>query len=255
MVNELGLMVKNDIPFNEAQLTIHQPSVKEIGLIGEEDFFIGCQLLTVSKDKMQDKSGLEQASNFDIFMSIVQDKNPVSQKNRICAQQVLLLLFPNYKINFMPRSIAFVDTRRQKPQIRQIDSATFDKFGEYLKTIFLLNTLFRQNGQYDIDQNDKKAKALKEKFDRYHRLLAKKKSGEDGQTNSIFSRYISILAVGENKSINTLRDYTVYQLLTQFQRYTAKQEFDVYIQAKMAGAKDLKEVKNWMGNLDHPDDT
>ena len=52
MVNELGLMVKNDIPFNEAQLTIHQPSVKEIGLIGEEDFFIGCQLLTVSKDKM-----------------------------------------------------------------------------------------------------------------------------------------------------------------------------------------------------------
>jgi hypothetical protein len=29
----------------------------------------------------------------------------------------------------------------------------------------------------------------------------------------------------------------------------------VYIQAKMAGAKDLKEVKNWMGNLDHPDDT
>ncbi len=43
--------------------------------------------------------------------------------------------------------------------------------------------------------------------------------------------------------------YTVYQLFDEFERFRMKQDFDVYIQAKMAGAKDLEEVKNWMEDI------
>lgn len=41
----LNLMTGSDIPIPECQLTLHQPSVKEIGLVGEEDFLSALQLL------------------------------------------------------------------------------------------------------------------------------------------------------------------------------------------------------------------
>ena len=44
MLNDLLLLSGNDIPFLEAQVNIHQPSIKEIAYIGEESFFIGLAL-------------------------------------------------------------------------------------------------------------------------------------------------------------------------------------------------------------------
>lgn len=255
-IDKLTLTTKNDIPFPEAQITIHQPTIKEIGLIGEDTFFLGCQLLTISKDQVQNMDS-QDISNFDIFMNIIQDKNPVSQKSKICAQEVLLLLFPKYRIQFMPRSIVFIQSAKkkdEKPKIHQIDASTFDEFRDCIKQIFDLKELFSESRQYNIDENDARSRYLKNKFEKRHKKLAKIKDDE-GQKDSIFSRYISILAVGQKKSINTLTDYSVYQLMRQFKRFTAKQEFDIYIDAKLAGASDLKEVQNWMGDLDHPDDT
>jgi hypothetical protein len=37
----LALMCGIDIPITEYQITIHQPKIREIALIGEEDFFAG----------------------------------------------------------------------------------------------------------------------------------------------------------------------------------------------------------------------
>ena len=76
-----------------------------------------------------------------------------------------------------------------------------------------------------------------------------KKSGGKPQKIAIFSRYISILSVGNHKDINELMNYTVYQLLDEFTRFQKKQSFDAYVQAKIAGAKDLEEVENWMEDI------
>ena len=51
--------------------------------------------------------------------------------------------------------------------------------------------------------------------------------------------------------MNELMNYTVYQLKDEFKRFQLKQSFDIYLQAKMAGAKDLEEVDNWMDDI-HP---
>ena len=37
----LGLLTGIDLPIPEIQITIHQPTIKEISLIGEHDFFMG----------------------------------------------------------------------------------------------------------------------------------------------------------------------------------------------------------------------
>ena len=86
MISDLLLLSGNDIPFREARLNIHQPTLKEIGYIGEDAFFTGCELLNFSKDILnsEDRIHLENKSNFEIFMSIMKDqKNSAIQKNRI----------------------------------------------------------------------------------------------------------------------------------------------------------------------------
>jgi hypothetical protein len=45
----LSLIAGTDIPIPECQLVIHQPSIKEIAFLGEEDFFIGIQCLCIHK--------------------------------------------------------------------------------------------------------------------------------------------------------------------------------------------------------------
>jgi hypothetical protein len=62
----LSLMCGTDIPVPECQLVIHQPSIREISLIGERNFFIGAQTLCISKNKLisEDKTGLENTTNF-----------------------------------------------------------------------------------------------------------------------------------------------------------------------------------------------
>ena len=66
MLNELLLLSGVDIPFPAAQINIHQPTLKDIAFIGEESFFIGCELLKFSKDSLisEDRVNLQNQTNF-----------------------------------------------------------------------------------------------------------------------------------------------------------------------------------------------
>ena len=102
----LNLMTGADIPIPECQLTLHQPSIKEIGLVGEEDFLSALQLLWINKNSyLEDNINLSDMTNFQIFMTIMQDKEAVNKK--LAVLSVLQLLFPAYKIMFSPRAILF----------------------------------------------------------------------------------------------------------------------------------------------------
>ena len=67
MNNELLLMSGADIPFISAQVNIHQPTIYEISLIGEESFFSGCQFLNFNKNMIDAKDNLDltQMSDFE----------------------------------------------------------------------------------------------------------------------------------------------------------------------------------------------
>ena len=43
--------------------------------------------------------------------------------------------------------------------------------------------------------------------------------------------------------------YTVYQLFDEFRRFRLKEQNDLYLQLKIAGAKNLDDVKNWMSDI------
>ena len=104
----LLLMTGGDIPIPSLTATIHQPTIREIAMIGEKDFFIGAQLLCVDKNfYIQDKNTLSQTNNFQIFMTVLSNKEEVSKK--IATLQVLTLLFPKYKINLTPRALMLTE--------------------------------------------------------------------------------------------------------------------------------------------------
>ena len=115
MVNDLLLLSGNDIPFTAAGVTIHPPTIKEIGYIGEETFFTGCELINFSKDILddKDKTRLEHLTNFEVLMSIMNDTNVALRKQKTCALLVLTLLFPTYQISLNRDNIelAIVDEK------------------------------------------------------------------------------------------------------------------------------------------------
>lgn len=246
MVNELLLLSKNEIPFFEGKASIHNPTLNEIALIGERAFNIGAQFLNFSKELIvsKDKNVLETNSDFDIFMSVMNSRERYEYKTD--AMLVLALLFPTCSIKIMKDSIIL---RTQDGEIfTEINNDNFIAFRDKISDLFCLNKVVTTAEVYN--PADKQARKIAEKLKKRHETLDKKKSdAAEDKKISVYMRYVSILAIGNHKDINDLMNYTVYQLLDEFTRFQKKQNFDAYIQAKIAGAKDLEEVENWMGDI------
>lgn len=247
MLNDLLLLSGNDIPFEKAQLVLHQPTIKEIAYIGEEIFFNGCDVLKFSKEKLkeEDKIHLEKLSNFDILMSIIMTKDAEMQKRKTYMLMVLSLIFPQYTISLNSKFILFKNLEEQE---FKIDNSNFEDFKQILDEMFCLKTGEGEGADYN--PQDPLAERIARKLNARRQKLNEIKS-ETQKKVSILSRFVSILAVGQQKDLNSLLNYTVYQLFDEFNRYELKMNYDIYFQAKMAGAKDLKEVEDWMKDI-HP---
>lgn len=243
MLSELLLMSKNDIPFLAAQVNIHQPTIKEIGYIGEENFFAGCELLNFSKDLLteEDKNNLEGLTNFEVLMSIMNDKSLNSQKSRACALMVLTLLFPTYEIIVTRTEIIL---RKLEEPDHSLNKNNFENFKEILVQMFCL----KRNAGAEFNPSGDMARKIAEKLKQGQRKRQELAADKNTKID-IFSRYISILSIGIPMDMNTLLNYSVYQLFDEFQRYELKLNSDIVFQARLAGAKDVKDVDNWMKDI------
>ena len=247
MINELLLLSGADIPFIEGTITIHQPTIYEISMLGEDVFFTGCEMLRFSKDILldEDKNRLKDYSDFNILMSMMNDKSGSMIHNVSCAKQVLDLLLPLYTVIYTPDAILCVDKNDQFSCCGQINTDNFTKFKAILAEVFCLKTAAATE-EYNV-QGDL-AKKIAEKFKKRKQQLAELSSSKKTKI-AIFSRYISILTVGQHKDMNSFMKYTVYQLFDEFQRFELKVAHDVYFKARLAGAKDMKEPEDWMKDI------
>lgn len=256
IVHKLILDTKANIPFPSAQLIIYQPSLAEVALLGESNFFVAVNALTKDYKSMnfKDNSDLDNLTNFDILMSITREKSENSKLIFVTILQLLELILPGYKIGLTPSSIILQDIKTEegaKPQTHIIDKNNFDTFAQIIWEMFGVASLTGSANAYDYNPAGDRARALVEKFKKKQEYLAqlRKERGEDTATASIFGRYINILAVGEQKDKNQLAQYSVYQLIEEFKRFQLKETFDYTLQAKMAGAKNVKDAKDWMQDI------
>ena len=124
-------------------------------------------------------------------------------------------MFPTYsiQINYENGSIDF----KQEDLTFSLNENNYDIF------VKVLNEILSLDGSDGSDYNPSgdMARQIADKLrDRQAKLAAAK--GNNNQKIAILSRYVSILAVGENKDMNSLLNYTVYQLFDEFKRYQLK---------------------------------
>lgn len=247
MDNDLMYLSGIDIPFQEAQILIHQPKIREISYIGEQAFYTGIEFLRFTKNNLseEDKIRLENLADFNILMSIMKDKNAIVQQNKVCMEMVLSLLFPDYQI-FLTDKILL----KKDEEEHEINEKNFEFFRNIINKMFCLKTM----GLFDdYNPEGETAKKIAEKFKKARQKKAEQNNNESKQID-ILSRYVSILTVGEKKDMNSLMNYTIYQLFDEFQRYELKASYDLYFEARMAGAQNLKEPKDWTKSLYFDDD-
>ena len=240
MDKRLALMCGIDIPIPECQIVIHQPRIKEISYIGEEDFFSGIQCLCLNKSMfVKDESDLQDTNNFQIFMMIMTEKKAADKK--FAVQQVCTLLFPEYKVLFTPRSIIL----NSKNEQFIIDENNFENLQSTISDICCLKT--GPMDQQAFNPGDAAAREIAEKLMRGRQRVAAQK----GETNtSIFTQYLSTLAIGlGSMSLQELTDLTMYQLYDLVERYMLYVNWDMDVRCRMAGASPEGQPDNWMKNI------
>lgn len=237
----LALMSGGDIPIPQCQLTIHQPTIKEISLIGEEVFFTAIQCLNVNKKMVQeDESLLTDINNFQIFMTIMTEKQTVDKKDAVLS--LLQLICPYYKVKFLPRSILF---SKEGQENIVVDENNFEYLQAVVKEIFCFSS--QEMGLQGYNPGNKKAQEIADKLMRGRQRVAKEKGDSNA---SMFSQYLSILTVGlKSMSLQDCLQLTMYQLFDLVERYSLYTNWDIDLRSRLAGAKIDEDPVNWMKNI------
>ena len=237
---KLALELGSDIPIPECQLVLHQPTMKEIAFMGEHEFFVGVQTLTLHKSMFMDKDkGVpESITNFQIFMTIVNGKETADKKEIV--KQLFLIIFPKYKVLFTPNSILFQDDNGN----HIVDASNFESLQEILRMVFCVNSTDMDKQAFN-PANDA-AKEIAEKLMRGRQRVAAQ-SGENN--HSIFSQYLSVLAIGTQLGFNELQTYTMYQIFDLMERYSLYTNWDIDLRCRLAGGKPDTQPDNWMKNI------
>lgn len=236
----LALMAGTDIPIPELEIAIHQPTIKEISYIGESEFFAGIQCLCLYKSMFtQDKEGLEDITNFQIFMMIMSDKNTIDKK--IATTQVLQMVCPGYNILFTPASLIL----KSEERMITIDESTFEILQNVLRSIFCA-----KDGPMDqqaFNPANAKAREIADKLMRGRQRVA----AQRGSSNtSVFMKYLSILTIGlSSMSLLELTHLTMFQLYDLIERYTLYLNWDIDVRTRLAGGKPDSQPDNWMKDI------
>lgn len=238
----LALITGIDIPIPQLQLVMHQPRIKEIAYMGEDDFFQAAQHICIQKELLtSDETVLSNLTNFQVLMKVIEQQQ--TSEKKIALITLLSLLFPNYQAVFTPNSILLRNAETK--ETKMIDKDNFQFLQEIVRTTLCLQNLL---GGDNVVYNpaNKKAQEIANKIMEGRRKIAKMKN-EDSKKESIISRYISILTIGNNSM--TLDDYcncTIYQLFDLIERYNLWLDWNIDLRVRLTGTKPKKEVDNWM---------
>ena len=249
-IDSLTLISGIDVPIPEIGVNIHQPTIREIAYIGEKSFYEAAQTIIIQKEDFinglenitqEDKIALSQMSNFEIFLKLV-EANPLSSTK---VQMLLSLLFPDFNSSIEERFIFLVNPKEQKNIL--INDSNFEILQEVITTILCLQS---GNTKEEFNPQGDRAREIAEKIKRGRERAARLK-GEKRQQSSFLSKYISGLGIGTNTlNIHNVLDLTLYQLLNQLERYGLYTQYNISIQAKMAGAKDVEDV-DWLKDIEN----
>ena len=245
-MNKMQLMTGVDIPVPDLQTVIHQPTIREISFIGEEEYFSIISTFCFNKDILiaqnpQGTSHLESMNNFQIFMTMITEAKAVRKEDLM---SVFTLFFPGYNAQFLPRSIFFSNPTTKHSFT--LDERTFDQFQEIVSEIAAQKSgASGQNSSFN--PKGKKAAEIAAKLMNGRSRVANAKGEKSG---GILSRYVSIITIGiQSMCLRDCLELTVYQLYDLIERYSLQTSWDLDIRSRLAGGKPDSKPDDWMKNI------
>ena len=247
-------MSGGEIPFPAGRLIIHQPTYREISFFGEKHILAGAEALRANRTQLlkMDNNGLDDKTDFDILMMMIQSKHPEMRRMKRYIEQTLSLLCFNYQISFLPDRILFIKKVDKEEENGFIDSQNFPLFQKIVPSAFALDLLFEHSDDKTYNPVNERAANLARKFEERKRKLQeekKKKNGQEGEDNAPLANIVMSVSTGTGLSLNVLRDYTLPQIMYSYKWMIAKDEYDTYIKFKtipMADTSKMKDVDHWL---------
>lgn len=248
---DMGLYLSGQqVKVPSCNIVITQPTVRQIVVFGEDDFLIAVQLLGKTEnfvgDLRKDNSLLAALPSFQLLLVILREDPQIAN----AIKNFFGLIAPEYEIVI---DTGFINFFVDEVLVGQLTPYNFESFQSVIIDLFEQKNGKSEDIQYNINENDQRAKEILEKLNKGKKKIAemRNKTGEYEKT-SLFGSYISILSVGLGMDINTLYDYTPFQLNDMFMRYFAKVQSDFYqklVTTPLIDTSNIDEPKEWVGNL------
>lgn len=237
----------NQVLIPKCGIFVTQPTIKQIAAFGEQKFLGGLQIF-INTEKMfeearQSTPELKQFDDLQVLLALLEQQKEM----REAADTFFELLFPTYKIVFESNCIKFCD---EEDTVKgMVNPFTFKDFQKILRELFNPR-ISGEEGDYN--PKDQTAQRIAEKFKKAHEKKQKLKGKKAADNSSLFATYISILSLGMNISLQTLLDYTPFQLFDTFERYWLKVKSDIYQRIStmpMMDTSKLEEPEEWTKSL------
>ena len=228
-IDDFKLMSGVPLVFDDLDLCILQPKLKEIAYFGEEDFYGGLSFFLMSKEKLSIK---EDISDFELFTYIVSNDIKIQKK----IENILILTIQDFEsVEFLP-TLFLIKTLGHECII---DESIFLIIKEIYIQIFCMQTTFTVS---EYNPANEAARKIVEKLKRRKERL---NPVSELSRTSIFSNLISILTIGSSGfTLSDGLDLTVYQIYNLTKRFNLYEKYNLQLQAVLQGAKDIS-LEEW----------
>ena len=241
MLDELQIASGIDIPDETFGLTIHQPKIKEIAMLGEQNYFLALQMMKFNKDTL--KITTPGATDWDVFQKVLGEKIDGIKNTRALIRNFMQLFVIGH-LNIGPRSL-MIETGSE---IKNIEPEQLRDFQALLAQVGGAS-LLQESDKDDFHAKSKRAKEIAEKMKKARAKIAKMKAAElnldQNSHKGFLARYMKVAEIGTANSIEDINNMTLLQLNNLVQAYYAWESYDLDIRARLAGSKNDKQLIHW----------
>lgn len=255
---DLGLYLSGEpVKIESCGIYITQPKIKDIVKFGENEFMTIVKLFSDIKQTVdsikEGKTELDNVPDFQIIIELLRDERG---QIRRYGDLLFQLCCPDFIVEYSAHSIDF-KVEENGVNVGMLNAFNYDDFAITIKELFLPQSASEKEPEYNYDKNNVQARRLAEKIKKNREKLARAMSKKQGSDTSLFGLYISILSIGLNIDVNTLYDYTPFQIYDSFKRYLAKYQRDRYdsmLMIPFADTSKLQEnpVDSWFESIYKP---
>lgn len=257
-VDKLTLITGANIRLPKYNLIVTQPTIKDIGEVGEVEFFKAVNSFFPPREPLEEiidsiegfseneKTIIkEDMTDYDHLIFLLKVTEVAAQEGDETIgilelfTTVIELMIPSHKLVFdIETETLILKPQTKEDKIIVIDESLFSILQSITNQVFKVSDIFTTEQKQS--EMSEAAKRIAQKIEEGERRIREQK-GEVDDDGEVISRIVSIL--GMKIDLSTIVNMTVYQLLNQFERFNLYSSHQQALQAATAGAD--VEIENW----------